>query len=292
MKVTALAPWFGSKRTLASTIIRQLGPHKAYWEPFCGSMAVLLAKPASSFEVVNDLHGDLTNLAWVIRHPHYGARLYRRLRRTLFSESSFRDSQRSLDSLPLPEREIELESRLAEEYTERAFHYFVLCWMGRSGMLGTKSYNNVFTIRYTANGGNQATRFTSAVQSIPQWRQRMRTVTILRRDGLALLERMTDEVGTALYCDPPYLLKNAAYQHDFTHDEHERLAFLLSRFCRTRVVVSYYRHPRLKELYPDWDQLDCSRAKHLSVQGRRGSHGTQAPEVLLVNSHFTGVFLV
>ncbi len=43
-KITAIAPWFGGKRTLAPRIIEALGKHTAYWEPFCGSMAVLLAK--------------------------------------------------------------------------------------------------------------------------------------------------------------------------------------------------------------------------------------------------------
>src|ERR1044072_5384193 len=38
MKISALAPWYGSKRTLAPEIVRQLGEHRAYWEPFCGSM--------------------------------------------------------------------------------------------------------------------------------------------------------------------------------------------------------------------------------------------------------------
>jgi DNA adenine methylase len=62
--ITALAPWFGSKRTMASDIVEALGPHSVYWEPFCGSMAVLLCKNACSVEVVNDLHDDVINLPW------------------------------------------------------------------------------------------------------------------------------------------------------------------------------------------------------------------------------------
>jgi site-specific DNA-cytosine methylase len=41
MKIKALAPWYGSKRTLADRIVKELGPHKFYVEPFCGSCAVL-----------------------------------------------------------------------------------------------------------------------------------------------------------------------------------------------------------------------------------------------------------
>ena len=37
MKIGALSPWYGSKRTLATRIIKELGAHRVYWEPFCGS---------------------------------------------------------------------------------------------------------------------------------------------------------------------------------------------------------------------------------------------------------------
>ena len=62
-KIGAIAPWFGSKRSMAPIIVSELGPHSAYWEPFCGSMAVLMAKPPCIMETVNDLHADLINLA-------------------------------------------------------------------------------------------------------------------------------------------------------------------------------------------------------------------------------------
>ena len=65
MQLKALAPWFGSKRGLAPTIVEQLGPHKYYIEPFCGSLAVLLAKDPTSHELACDLHGDLVNLGRV-----------------------------------------------------------------------------------------------------------------------------------------------------------------------------------------------------------------------------------
>ena len=36
--------------------------HRCYCEPFCGGAAVLLAKPPSEHEVINDLDGDICNL--------------------------------------------------------------------------------------------------------------------------------------------------------------------------------------------------------------------------------------
>lgn len=76
MQITALAPWYGSKRTIAADIVAEIGPHKAYW-------AVLLAKAPCSMETVNDLNADLINLSRVLQNPDLGPVLYRKLRRRL-----------------------------------------------------------------------------------------------------------------------------------------------------------------------------------------------------------------
>lgn len=276
MKIRALAPWFGAKRSLAPTIVKQFGPHKAYWEPFCGSLAVLLAKPEATQETVGDLHGDLINLARCIIDPTAGPELYRKLRRTLVHEELFSEAAAGI--------------RKAVETTEvvdpsRAYWFFVASWLGRNGVIGTKGSNNSFCVRYTSNGGIQGTRFAAAVDSIPAWRRRLREVTILKRDGFELLKRIEDSRATVIYCDPPYLQKGAKYDHDFAPDDHGRLAELLRRFKKTRVVVSYYDHPDIDRLYAGWSRLNCTVTKSLVNQGKRDSQGgaVKAPEVLLVN---------
>jgi len=287
MKITAIAPWFGGKRTMAPTIVQQLGKHRCYWEPFCGSMAVLLEKPACSQETVNDLHGDLINLALVVRDDRLAPALYRRLRRTLVHEGIFWQSANFLKAAPDIMND-------ASPDLDRAYHFFVASWVGRNGVIGTRQWNNNFCVRYTLNGGIQGTRFASAVDSIPAWRRRLRKVTILRRDGFLLLEKIEDQDGVAIYVDPPYLPSSrgsAVYTHDLAPADHKRLARLLSQFRLARVVVSYYDSPELAELYPaaaGWKKLDCSRAKGLAVQGQRGSKGQVAPEVLLVNGPIYG----
>lgn len=277
MKITALAPWFGSKRNLAPEIVRELGTHRVYWEPFCGSMAVLCAKEPCVMETVNDLHGDLVNLARVIQDEKLGAVLYRRLRRTLMSEVLHREA--------------------AERYRHRGYgndgppdvdaaaDYFLCAWLGRNGVAGTASYNQGFCLRFTANGGHSATRWSSVVNSIPAWRRRIRNVTILCRDAFDLLPRIDDAAGCAIYLDPPYLVKGARYIHDFTPEQHEQLASSLARFDKTRVVCSYYDHPQLTELYPPdrWTHRKIVVSKTMAMQGARGPNDTKATEVLLIN---------
>jgi DNA adenine methylase len=271
MKIGALAPWFGGKRTLAPVIVEELGEHNSYWEPFCGSMAVLLAKPAAKMETVNDLHGDLINLARVVQGPE-AVTLYRRLRRVLFHEDLVAEAREKIDGV------------VADGGVDRAFWYFVNSWVTRNGTAGTKGFNQNFCRRFTSNGGGPATRLASAVASIPAWRRRLRTVQILNMDGFDMLGRVEDKAGAVIYADPPYLKKGAEYVHDFDWLAHRRLAKLLRRFTKTRVVVSYYDHFDLAELYPGWTKRHTPTTKALVSQGRRGGENkVVAPEVLLLN---------
>ncbi|MCH8853398.1 MAG: DNA adenine methylase, partial [Planctomycetes bacterium] len=122
-----------------------------------------------------------------------------------------------------------------------------------------------------------------------QRHQRLRNVCILRRCAFALLEKIEDAPGVAIYVDPPYIKATrgsgggSRYLHDFYDDDHARLAELLNRFKQARVVVSYYSDPRLHELYAGWTFRPMHMHKNLHVQNRRGSSRTLAPEVLLMN---------
>lgn len=287
MAITALAPWFGGKRTLAPRIVAELGKHDDYFEPFCGSMAVMLAKPAAKREMVNDLHGDLINLALVVRHDLLGPRLFRMLRRTLFHEDLAARAVHELEHWwgahvqNPPEAGIgKFDAMGIGPDAERAYWYFVASWMGRNGFAGTVGGESGFCLRYTASGGDPVVRFKAAVNSIATWRSRLADVTITRRDGFGVLEKIPDREGVSVYIDPPYVEKSAAYVFDFDADHHERLRNQVLRFKKTRVVVSYYDCPKVRNLYDGFTFIDCAMAKATA----HGSGKTAAsPEVLIAN---------
>lgn len=57
-------PWFGGKRKVAGLVWRRFGDVTNYVEPFFGSGAVLLGRPAEhrrQVETVNDLDGYVAN---------------------------------------------------------------------------------------------------------------------------------------------------------------------------------------------------------------------------------------
>jgi DNA adenine methylase len=290
MKIGALAPWYGSKRTLAPTIVGELGQHSCYWEIFCGSCSALFAKPRVTYETVNDLHGDLVNLALVVQQPSAAEDLYGRAARTLFHE----------DLLPVAKQKLTGELLPESPDVDRAYWYLVFSWMSLNGISGTPlNRTGTFAVRYSASGGNGATRWRSVVESIPDWHERLIGVQILRRDAFEILANIDDSPKTCIYVDPPYITKGAKYVHDFADEaEHRRLAELLARFAKARVVVSYYAHPLLEEIYAGWTVVACSVAKSMNVfralrdvgridvvnSGMRDQKGrTEAPEILLVN---------
>ena len=276
MNITAIVPYYGSKRTMAKQIIQQLGKHFAYWEPFCGSMAVLMQKPPSSHETVNDLNGDLINLARVIADEDNGAALYGMLAKVLCDEK-VRDE--SVEWLRSATPAISIQDPIVW-----AYHYFIVSWLGRNGFVGTTGSSKAsFAIRWTPNGGHGAHRFANAVDSIPEWHLRLRKVAILQRDAFDVLAKIDDNPKVAIYVDPPYLQKSTKYIHDFADTDHKRLADALVRFKQARVVVSYYQDSCLADLYPGWTVLDCSMNKAVCNAGKRGSSSSEAPEVLLLN---------
>lgn len=298
MIVKGIAPWFGGKRTLAPIIVRELGRHAQYFEPFCGSMAVLFAKEPSPKETVNDLHGGLINLARVVASPLIAETLYDRLVSTLFCESLLEEAGAYLEAW----NGVALEGLNAAQRIDHAYFYFIASWMCRNGVAGTERAAYQIAVRWTKNGGSATVRWRHAVESIPAWHQRLRNVVILSRDAFRIIDRFEDCAETAIYVDPPYVHDsrsgytnrngdNSRYRHEFNHeatlggpDDHQRLRDILAAYKKARVVVSYYDCPRVRELYAGWTIVEHSRISNLYAASARGEAKTkQAPEILIIN---------
>ena len=279
MILHSIVPYFGGKRSMADGIVQELGRPASYFELGCGSLAVLLAKPPSLHETAVDLLGPLTNLAFVLQDDALWQRLLDRLGRTLFSDALFAASRDFCNSHPEPK----------PPDLDAAYHYLVRSWQGYNGIAGTKRKADGLAVRFTPGGGGAAKRWRSMVESVPDWHGRLRNVVILSCDLFDVLPKIADTPQTAIYADPPYLPETrggARYEHEFSEDDHERLADALGRFEHARVVVSYYDHPKLRELYSldRWCFRDMARQKNLHAQNRRDQQGVcEAPEVLILN---------
>lgn len=249
-----LAPpfqYYGSKSYLADWIARHLGTHRAYVEPFCGSAAVLMAKPPSRIEVINDLDRGVVTFYRALRdHPDT---LQQALRETPYARTEFADAK--ADPYPVGADDVEIARR----------------FMVRTNM----SYSGVVDTGFSSPSGrergsptNHAVTFARRVDDLlARIAARLRGVVVESMDAMDLLDRW-DSPDTAVYADPPYLGSTrvgngaAGYVVDAPGAQfHAALLARLDRF-RGQVLLSGYASPLYRRLLPRsrWTALGFERS--------------------------------
>ncbi len=155
-----------------------------------------------------------------------------------------------------------------------------------AGVLAAVLFSGAAFAAPTANGPGPSAevelkqKLQAAIESVRLWHDRMKHVNVLNRDGFELLAKVPDDPQTVVYCDPPYVVKSGRYRIDFAVGDHERLAQALARFRKTRVVVSYYDHPLLDQLYAGWHKRILNEWK---TRPHNGVRKPKPPEILLIN---------
>jgi hypothetical protein len=251
--VSALAPWFGSNRSLGKQVGAFLADSVSVGIPFSGGLSEVPHIKARTI-VVNDLHRTLINLASVVSDEHLGPMLYRRLRRKILHPDELESVQERCAKLELlleknPEQHEELKLDLAESY-------FVAVWMGRNGVSGTDSELDAsLSIRWNANGGDSAKRYQNAVRSLNLWRRTLRRATFSTLDVFEFLEKCKDLPKHAVYCDQPFPGPGDRYKYKFSDEQTVALSRRLLDFQETKVVCRFYDHPLIRSCYPesDWE---------------------------------------
>lgn len=262
--IGALAAWFGSNRSLAHLVGEHLAGCEWVGVPFAGGMCEIPHIKARTV-LVNDLHRNVINLATCVRDWWLRKTLLSRLRDTIFHPDTLAEAQRILAEDDSPR-------------VVKAWAYFVVCWMTRSGTAGTDQERTAsLALRWTAGGGDSAVRFRSAVRSIAEWSRVFARCTFSTMDALDFLDRVNDADGHGAYCDPPFPDAGERYSHSFAEADQRQLAAKLASFRRVRCVVRFYDHPLIRELYPEslwtWHR----------PEGGKTQANKAAPEVLLVN---------
>lgn len=285
--ITALAPWFGSNRTLAPAVGEALRGCTWVGVVFAGGMTELRHVDARTI-LVNDLHGNIINLARVMADPTLGPQLYRRLRRLPFHPRALASAQaRCLDAgggEPVGGLFGAPEPRPWTDPLEQAVEYFTAVWMGRSAKAGTDDeFSGGLALRWNAGGGDSAVRFANATASIPAWRRVLRRCTFSEMDAFEFIDRAADAFERdasddvhGLYLDPPFPDAGDPYRHKFTPTLHRRLAERVTALSPAMTVVCrFYDHPLVRELYPE------TRWEWRRMQGRDMANQAK-PEVLLI----------
>ena len=259
---------------LAGAIGQALGELEWCGVPFCGGCAELPHVRTRS-GVANDLHRHVINLARTVRDDVLIEQLINKLRDKLFHVDELKGAQ-----LRCRER----ENVSTDEYdpcappdVSWASDYFVSTWMSRGGVSGTRNeFVNGLSIRWSSAGGGSALRFRNAIDSLMEWSLALQRWTFTCIDAFAFIGKVKDQAGHGLYIDAPWPDLGDRYVHRVGNDDQCRLAEVLSRFKKTRVVVRFGDHERIRELYTDnrW---------HWIRKTSKNQNGSAVCEALIVN---------
>lgn len=250
-------PYFGSKQSLAARIVDLLPPHRHYVEPFAGSLAVLLAKPAAPMETVNDLWEDLVTFWRILRdRPQDLARVVALTPHSRAEHAACRD-------------------RDAVDDLERARRVFVQLTQGRSAVGVRSGWRNYVT---PAGGTGMPDYLLGYLRRITAAAERLQHVTLECRPALDMIDRYGRDPDVLLYVDPPYLGSSRSTPQDLRRETrryaHEMLdeaahrelgAALLD--CRAAVVLSGYPSGVYDQLYDGWARVEFAARTGQSATG-------------------------
>jgi DNA adenine methylase len=255
--------YFGGKQTLAPRIAELLPEHLHYVEPYCGSLAVLLAKRPSRMETVNDINHELVTFWRVLRE---------------------RPADLEVVCAATPHSRAEYESVVNAEPTgddlEVARRVWVLLTQGRGAALGRTT-----GWRYYIAGPGSKLSMPGYVEAyrrrLGPCADRLAQVSLECRPAIDVIAEYGRDPASLLYVDPPYLgtTRNptSRYGHEMRTDaEHAELAGAL-RTAAAAVVLSGYRSPLYDELYEGWHRVE------MAARTTQGGEDSSRIEVLWSN---------
>lgn len=283
-----ILPYFGSKREMAAEIVSHFGPHDQFFDVFGGSLAVLLGKEPCRHEIVSEKNPDVANLIRCLSVEESAVEVWKTASLAPVSESLFAEAVERL-TLPFDPDGDGFAWRVV-----RACDFLLVSWQGPSGLAGTTRKPR-FAVRNTTSGGTVAARWRSVADSIPEWHERLRNVEFRCKDAFELIAACPDREGTVLYSDSPYHRESRTggdYAFDFDKPmvvdgkercQHEVLAESLSRFKKTKVVVSHMSGPIIDGLYSSWRKVPIKATKKMKHTTGGTQDQVDAGEVVFIN---------
>jgi site-specific DNA-adenine methylase len=249
LKTRSALPWFGSDAAVSKSLAGFIEgcPHTTI---LCAGGLSILPYIKSRAVLVNDKHEDAIHY-YRVAAGRYGENA---------AEALFDECENTLAhpaELTLA-RTMLVES---EDPVERAWAFWVECWLGRKGQGGTKKQGTGRgSIRYTAGGGTNATRISTAAAEQRDWASLMKRCEFESEDFRDLAERLKPKTGdkpNGLYVDPPWFGAGKSYRHAFSDQDHRDLERITKDLAGRgmKVVIRYDDDSRAHDLYSseDWD---------------------------------------
>lgn len=250
-------PYPGGKTQLAEWIIDYFPEHKCYVEVFGGGASVLVNKPESHTEVINDRDGDIVHFFRILRER--GGELVDWLRQIPYAKDVHDEWSQSYYSGYRPDDDI-----------ERAGRFFYLRYSQYSAV-----YDRISGFS-SGEHRNEARRFRNGGERLRELCDRFRDVQIENRDFEDIFHRFDGE-ETLFYCDPPYVEEGDALYTGGEFD-HERFIKTLKQ-TKGDWIVSYMDIP---ESFPECTVVERETPQMMSKTHAKRKRDV-ATERLLMN---------
>ena len=249
--------YFGGKGRLAPWIVSLIPPHVSYIEPFFGAGSVLLNKPISRHELINDLDGNVINFYRVLRDDLDA--LVEACRLTPYARDEFNYCKWTAYA-----EDPHGFGPLAPVEAARRFFTVVsqsfACTTGSASGWSASTHKNV----------NRAKSTQHYVDRFEQVADRLRMCMIENTDAERVIN-LYARAESVVYLDPPYVHSTRGdtngghgYRHEMTNDAHEQLS-VAAHATEATVLLSGYSSDLYDELYADWHRTD--RATYSTVAG-------------------------
>lgn len=256
------APYPGGKQRVAEKIVSLFPDHTHYVEPYCGSLAVLLGKPRSRMETVNDLDSELMTFWRVVRDR--GPEL-----------------QHAVAMTPHSRAEHAAAYGPATDELEVARRVYVRLTQGVTGRLTPTSWR---WHRKPPGGSTMAGYHQWYAERLAPAADRLADVFLENLPALDLIGKYGSEPSVLLYVDPPYpaqVRNSANYRHEMPRPEQHRDLAAALRACRASVVLSGYACDLYdRDLFSDWHRVE------IAAYTAQGGQGKDTTEVLWSNRPF------
>ena len=230
-----LINYFGAKWNLAPWIISNFPDHSLYVEPFGGSASVLLRKPRSKREILNDVDSEIVNLYQMMRD--YGTDLKHLLKMTPHSRDEYHLSMEP-HSHPL----------------EKARRTVVRCYFG----IGDSFLHNHNAFRNSKDSNTSVAKswanYHDALDGIIQ---RFAGVTLENLSYERIFEKY-DSTKTLWYLDPPYPHSTRTRKHSYREEwsEMKHMEFLSHVLkLKGRVILSSYPNDLYSNELSGWAKI-------------------------------------
>ena len=249
-KARPVIAWPGGKTRLLKHLLPLISEHTLYCEVFGGGLAVFLAKPESTVEVINDINGELISFYRCCKY-HLDA-LEKELEMVLNSRLEFDDylQQPGLTEL------------------QRAARWFVRHKLSFGGM------GETFAITRTQPLSSRLNR----MLAIRALNQRLDRTTIEHGTWERCFKNYDDQ-RAFFFLDPPYFDSGGGAYDGWSLDQLTAFARAVRRL-KGRWLLTYQDCPEVRALFPDCEILAVIRPNGIGNNGRQRTGRTYAEVII------------